>query len=69
MFVVLVMAAFAVPFAVQFIGEIPAVVIRRFLFVRGIEARFVIELAGFGFIEIEQCHNRLFLKCKDTEKD
>ena len=61
MLVVLVVAAFVGPLAVQLVGEILAVVVRRFLFVRGIEARFVIELAGFGFIEIEQCHNRLFL--------
>lgn len=68
MFVVLVVAAFAAPLAVQFIGEIPAVVIRRFLVVRGIEARFVIELAGFWSIEIEQCHNRFVFVVQKYEK-
>lgn len=69
MFVVLVVAAFAAPLAVQFVGEVPAVVVRRFLIVGGIEARFVVELAGFGFIKIEQCHNRLFLRAQRYGKN
>ena len=60
MLVVLVVAAFAAPLAVQLVGEIPAVVVRRFLIVGGIKTRFVVELARFGFIKIEQCHSVLF---------
>ena len=60
MFVVLVVTSFVAPLAVQLVGEIPAVVVRGFLFIGGVEARLVIELAGLGFIEIEQCHSVLF---------
>ena len=68
MFVVLVVAAFAAPLTVQFVGEIPAVVVRRFLIVGGIEARLIVKLSGFRFIKIEQCHNRLFLRSAKIRK-
>ena len=63
---VLVVAALAGPFAVQFFGKITAVVAGGLFLLRRIEAGLVVKLSRFGFVEIEQGHSCLFLKCKST---
>lgn len=55
-FVILVMFAMAVPLAMHLVGEITAMVARRHFVFRSIEARLVVELASFGFLEIEKGH-------------